>query len=63
MPDMVEILNQVRPWAGSSQQAVTWYRSQPIAAFGDQTAEALVRAGRAKAVRRHLDHIRLGGYA
>jgi len=61
--DMVEILNRVRPWAGSAQQAFAWYRSQPLASFGDQTAEALVREGRADAVRRHLDRIAVGGYA
>jgi hypothetical protein len=61
--DMVEILNRVRPWAGSAQQAFAWYRSQPLPSFGDQTAEALVREGRAAAVRRHLDRIAVGGYA
>lgn len=47
--NMVEILNRVRPWAGSAQQAFAWYRSQPMPSFGDQTAEALVREGRAVA--------------
>ena len=61
--DMVEILNRVRPWAGSAQQAFAWYRSQPLPSFGDQTAEALVREGRADAVRRYLDRIATGGYA
>lgn len=61
--DMVEILNRVRPWAGSAQQAFAWYRSQPLPSFGDQTAEALVREGRANAVRRYLDRIATGGYA
>ncbi|MFT9073248.1 antitoxin Xre/MbcA/ParS toxin-binding domain-containing protein [Gluconobacter potus] len=61
--DMVEILNRVRPWAGSAQQAFAWYRSQLLPSFGDQTAEALVREGRADAVRRYLDRIATGGYA
>ncbi|WP_158915830.1 antitoxin Xre/MbcA/ParS toxin-binding domain-containing protein [Caulobacter sp. S45] len=61
--DMVEILNRVRPWAGSPQQAFAWYRSQPLPSFGDRTAEALVREGRAAAVRRYLDRIAVGGYA
>jgi hypothetical protein len=39
------------------------YRSQPIAAFGDQTAAALVREGRADSVRGYLDRIAVGGYA
>ncbi|WP_220790214.1 antitoxin Xre/MbcA/ParS toxin-binding domain-containing protein [Gluconacetobacter takamatsuzukensis] len=40
-----------------------WYRSRPVPSFGDQTAEALVREGRAEAVRRYLDRIATGGYA
>jgi Protein of unknown function (DUF2384) len=61
--DVVEILNRVRPWAGSPQQAFAWYRSQPLPSFGDQTAEALVKEGRAEAVKRYLDRITVGGYA
>lgn len=61
--DMVEILNRVRPWAGSPQQAFAWYRSQPLPSFGDQTAEDLVKEGRAEAVKRYLDRIAVGGYA
>ena len=61
--DMVEILNRARPWAGSAQQAFAWYRSQSLPSFGDQTAEALVKEGRAEAVKRYLDRIAVGGYA
>lgn len=61
--DLVEIINRVRAWAGSPQQAFAWYRSQPLPSFGDQTAEALVKEGRAEAVKRHLDRIAVGGYA
>jgi hypothetical protein len=61
--DIVEILNRVRPWAGSPQQAFAWYRSQPLPSFGDQTAESLVKEGRAEAVKRYLDRITVGGYA
>ena len=55
--DIVETLNRVRPWAGSPQQAFAWYRSQPLPSFGDQTAEALVKEGRAEAVKGYLDRI------
>jgi inorganic triphosphatase YgiF len=61
--DMVEIINRVRGWAGSPQQAFAWYRSQCLPSFGDQTAEALVKEGRAEAVKRYLDRIAVGGYA
>ena len=61
--DIVEILNRVRPWAGSPQQAFAWYRSQPLPAFGDQTAAELVRDGRAVHVMSYLGGLALGGYA
>jgi len=61
--EMVEILNRVLPWCGSLPQAFAWYRSQPLPSFGDVTAEALVKRGRAEAVREYLDRIAEGGYA
>jgi len=61
--DMVEIINRVRPWAGSVGQAFAWYRSQPLPSFGDRTAEDLVKEGRADAVKRYLSRIAVGGYA
>ena len=61
--EVTEIINRILPWCGSLPQAFAWYRSQPIPAFGDQTAEELVRAGRAEHVRSYLEGIALGGYA
>jgi hypothetical protein len=61
--DVVEILSRVLPWCGSLPQAFAWYRAQPLPSFGDQTAEALVKEGRAEAVMRYLDRIAVGGYA
>ncbi len=61
--EVIEIINRILPWCGSVQQAFAWYRSQPIPAFGDQTAEDLVRAGRARHVMSYLSGIALGGYA
>lgn len=61
--DMVEIVARVAPWAGGTQQALAWYRATPIPALGDQTAEAVVKAGHANAVRDYLDGIAAGGYA
>ena len=61
--EVTEIINRILPWCGSLQQAFAWYRSQPIPAFGDRTAEELVRAGRAEHVRSYLEGIALGGYA
>ena len=61
--EMLEIIDRVRDWAGGEAQAMAWYRSQPIPALDGRTAEALVKAGRAAAVRDYLDHLALGGYA
>ena len=61
--EVAEIINRVLPWCGSAQQAFAWYRSQPLPAFGDQTPEDLVRAGRAAHLLDYLGGIALGGYA
>lgn len=61
--ELLEIVDRVTPWAGGRSQALAWYRSAPIAAFGDRTAEALVKSGKASALRDYLDHLALGGFA
>ena len=61
--EVAEIINRVLPWCGSVAQAFAWYRSQPLPAFGDQTAAELVREGRAGHVMSYLGGIALGGYA
>lgn len=63
MRDMVEIINRTQPWAGSVNQAFAWYRSQPLPSFGGQTAEELVKEGKAAAVKSYLTRINEGGYA
>lgn len=61
--EILEIISRVREWAGGEAQAMAWYRSQPIPALDGRTPEALVKAGRATAVREYLDHVALGGFA
>lgn len=61
--EMLEIISAVSAWAGGKQQALAWYRSQQIPAFGGRTAEALVKEGKAGAVRDYLDHLAVGGFA
>ena len=61
--DMLEITARVASWAGGFPQAAAWYRATPIPAFGDLTAEQMVKMGHAGAVRRYLDGIAAGGYA
>jgi transcriptional regulator with XRE-family HTH domain len=61
--ELTETINRILPWCGSVPQAFAWYRSQPIPAFGDQTAEELVRAGRCEHLKSYLAGIAVGGYA
>jgi DNA-binding XRE family transcriptional regulator len=63
LKEMLEIVSRVSGWAGGKEQAMAWYRAQPIAAFGGRTAEALVKDGQAGALRDYLDHIAQGGFA
>ena len=63
LAEVLEVIGRVSEWAGGGRQAMSWYRSQPIAAFGGRTAESLVKSGQAAALRDYLDHIAVGGYA
>ncbi len=63
LKEMLEIVSRVSDWAGGKEQAMAWYRAQPIPAFGGRTAESLVKDGQAGALRDYLDHIALGGFA
>lgn len=59
----LEIISRVSDWAGGPLQAMAWYRAEPIPAFGERTAESLVKDGKAAAVRDYLDSVALGGFA
>jgi len=61
--EVAELIGRVLTWAGSAPRAFAWYRAQPRPAFGDRTAEDLVREGRAEAVMAHLERVAFGGYA
>lgn len=61
--EMLEIIGRIADWAGGEKQAMAWYRAEPIVAFGGRTAEALVKEGKASAVRDYLDHVATGGFA
>jgi hypothetical protein len=63
MREMLEIVGRVSAWAGGKDQAMAWYRAEPLPAFGGRTAEFLVKDGKATAVRDYLDHVALGGFA
>ncbi|MBS7542522.1 antitoxin Xre/MbcA/ParS toxin-binding domain-containing protein [Ancylobacter oerskovii] len=58
-----DIVALVKQFAGGHDEAVRWYRSNPIPSFGYRTPEALVNEGKASAVRKFVDRILLGGFA
>jgi len=61
--EMIEILNRVEPRFGSLLIAYAWYRSEPLAGFGGQTAMQLVQAGKAAAVMDYIDAVDAGVHA
>jgi uncharacterized protein (DUF2384 family) len=63
LKEILEVISRVSEWAGGKEQAMAWYRAQPIPAFSGRTAEALVKDGKAGAVRDYLDHLAVGGFA
>jgi antitoxin Xre/MbcA/ParS-like protein len=63
MREMLEIVSRVAGWAGGRAQGMAWYRAEPIPAFGGRTAESLVKAGKASALRDYLDALAMGGFA
>jgi len=61
--ERTDILDLVQAWAGGPNEALAWYRNEPIPALGGKTAEALVSSGEVAAVREYIDHLASGGYA
>ena len=61
--EMLEIVARVSDWAGGKDQAMAWYRAEPIPAFGGRTAEAIVKTGQAGALRDYLDAVAMGSFA
>lgn len=59
---MLEIVGRIVNWAGGEKQALAWYRAEPLSAFGERTAESLVKEGKAAAVRDYRDHVAMGGF-
>lgn len=62
MGEMLDLAESIRDWAGGSAQAWIWLRTVPISAFGGRTAEALIEAGHASAVRDYIAHLETGGH-
>ena len=60
---VVRILAAAEQLTGDADQAIIWFRHQPIAGHGGRTAQELVEAGNADAVLAHLEDLRDGTYA
>ncbi|WP_353215917.1 XRE family transcriptional regulator [Salinisphaera hydrothermalis] len=58
-----EILSYTAPRGGSKRKAFAWFQSRPLPSFGNRTAEALVKAGKASAVKVYLPRLNDGGFA
>jgi ribosome-binding protein aMBF1 (putative translation factor) len=61
--EMLEIVSRISDWAGGKDQAMAWYRAEPIPAFGGRTAESIVKTGQAGVLRDYLDALAMGGFA
>jgi hypothetical protein len=61
--DEREILQRILPLAGDVERALAWYRFEPLPEFGGETAESIVRHGKASSIREFIDHVALGGFA
>lgn len=61
--EMIEIVNLVTPRFGSAAMAYAWYRSEPLAGYGNLTAMDLVREGHGDWVRDYLAEMDQGGFA
>jgi hypothetical protein len=58
-----EITSRVSKWAGGDMEAMAWYRTEPIPAFGGLTAEMIVSLGQSAALGDFLEHLAIGGFA
>jgi uncharacterized protein (DUF2384 family) len=60
---VVRILTVAEELTGNADQAILWFRHQPIAGHDGKTALQLVEKGHAPAVLKHLEDLRDGNYA
>lgn len=58
-----DILACIERWAGGEAEALHWYRSYPIPAFAERTAEVLVKAGQTAALQNYLDSLDSGAFS
>jgi len=60
---IARILAQVEELAGDPDQAIVWFRHQPLPGHDGRTAQDLVEAGHSAAVLAYLEDLRDGAYA
>jgi len=61
--ERTEVISAISKWAGGEEQGAAWYDAEPLPAFGGETADSLVKAGRIGALRDYLEFLSLGGFA
>lgn len=60
---IARILAQVEELTGDPDQAIVWFRHQPLPGHDGRTAQDLVEAGHSNAVLTYLEDLRDGAYA
>jgi uncharacterized protein (DUF2384 family) len=60
---IAHILSAAEELAGAADDAIFWFRHEPIPAFGGRTPIELVEQGQAAAVLAHIQALRDGSYA
>lgn len=60
---IARILAQVDDLTGDADQAIVWFRHQPLPGHDGRTAQDLVEAGHGDAVLAYLEDLRDGAYA
>jgi hypothetical protein len=58
--DALRVIKAGTDVSGNVDQALFWYRNQPLAPFGYQTAEQLVSAGRTEDVLKYMASLLAG---
>lgn len=60
---VARVLAAIEDLAGAADDAIFWFRHEPIPAFGGRTSIELVSQGQAAAVLAHIQFLKAGGYA
>lgn len=60
MSDRSKVLSGAKALTGDISKAIDWYRSEPLADYGQKTAAELVSEGQVEAVMAHLRDLENG---